>query len=107
MKQLIGRFFPKKIDVAGRLREIDQEYTDWILQGKPLPNPHRLKQEIIQAYQKKFECTTLVETGNYFGDMLQAQLPRFHQLYSIELQPVDQENLFSQLYDNQYFVKYH
>ena len=88
MRTILEKFFPKKIDVAGRLAEIDQHYSDWLSQGKPLPNPHRLKQQIIQFYQQQYGCTTLVETGTYFGDMVHAQLPYFQKIYSIELQPV-------------------
>jgi hypothetical protein len=80
-------FFPKSINSTERREEIEKEYANWLLEGKLLPNPHKLKQAIIKEYQQNFACKTFVETGTFMGDMLDAQLDSFNQLYSIELQP--------------------
>jgi hypothetical protein len=58
---------------------------EWQRFGEPSARPHILKQRTISAYQKKYNTTILVETGTYRGDMIQAQLPNFKELYSIEL----------------------
>lgn len=50
-----------------------------------LSPPHKFKQMIIHEYAKKYNCTILVETGTYEGDMIDAQKLYFKKLYSIEL----------------------
>ena len=79
--------FPKSINNAKRRESLEKQYSNWLLGGKPLPNPHKFKQDIIKEYQQNFDCKTFVETGTYIGDMLDAQLDSFTKLYSIELQP--------------------
>jgi hypothetical protein len=41
----------------------------------------------VAAYGRTFGLTTLVETGTYLGDMVEAQRARFRQVISIELAP--------------------
>lgn len=50
------------------------------------------KKKIIKTYAKQFQIETLVETGTYLGDMVQATQRSFKDIYSIELDPT--------LYDN-------
>jgi len=57
----------------------------WEQQGKPVPAPGVRKQQIIRAYQAKYNVHTLVETGTFLGDMIAAQLPDFSRLITIEL----------------------
>lgn len=59
--------------------------VSWNLRGKPAPPPHVIKQRAIKVYQKRFGLRTLVETGTYLGQMVQAMKPRFRLIYSIEL----------------------
>lgn len=49
--------------------------------------PHRLKQKIVLDNAAAFGTRILVETGTYYGLMLQGCLPHFDQLYSIEVEP--------------------
>lgn len=57
----------------------------WETQGKPFPVPHEIKQIIIEHYQKVSGYNILIETGTYFGDMVEAQRDNFVKIYSIEL----------------------
>ena len=60
-------------------------FNDWLrsdCQGLP---PHVFKQNTIFEYQKKSGFDTLVETGTYYGDMVEAQKSFFKKIYSIEL----------------------
>ena len=43
------------------------------------------KAAVIAAYGRRFCLDTLVETGTYYGDMVEACLPHFRRIYSIEL----------------------
>ena len=63
-------------------------YTDalhWIVTPRQLPIPHVLKQKTIQNLQSLYNAKTLVETGTYLGDMVEAQRGRFKKIYSVEL----------------------
>ena len=57
----------------------------WQQKGCPAPPPHIVKQEAIKEYQQKYKYATLVETGTFRGDMIEAQKGRFQKIYSIEL----------------------
>lgn len=57
----------------------------WTEAGENSPAPHIVKQKTIQRYQKEYNLNTLVETGTYLGDMIEAQIPFFETLYTIEL----------------------
>ena len=48
---------------------------------------HLRKEHIISAQQKRFGLTTLIETGTYQGEMIQAMMNHFEKIYSIELSP--------------------
>lgn len=58
---------------------------NWEGAGKPSPNPHAVKQLLVEGYQKKTGYEILIETGTYLGDMVEAQRSNFKQIYSIEL----------------------
>jgi len=57
----------------------------WYRAGSPIPPPHQVKQVAIETYSTLYHCKTLIETGTYLGDMIQAQKGNFQKLYSIEL----------------------
>jgi hypothetical protein len=44
-----------------------------------------IKYEAIRDYGRRYGTRTLVETGTYLGDSIQASLPHFSRIYSIEL----------------------
>lgn len=58
---------------------------DWKQAGRPAPPPHLVKVQRILDLQKKRGIKTLVETGTYMGDMLDAVQNYFDALHSIEL----------------------
>jgi len=57
----------------------------WQKNGCHNPPPHRIKQSIISEYQKKYQYSTLIETGTYLGEMVEAQKNNFEKIISIEL----------------------
>ena len=57
----------------------------WERKGKPAPAPHIIKQNTLRAYAERFHLRTLVETGTYHGDMVEAMRYVFDKIYSIEL----------------------
>jgi len=57
----------------------------WTFSGKPVPAPEKVKQLIVRSYGKKYGYKVLVETGTYWGEMIDAQKSFFKKLYSIEL----------------------
>ena len=65
------------------------QYTaaNWERRGMPFPTPHIVKQFALNRYQQQYGLTTLVETGTYLGDMVNAQKDRFDRIISVELSP--------------------
>jgi hypothetical protein len=63
----------------------EQEVIDWEKDGRPVPPPHTIKREAIQAYKKEYSLNTLIETGTFMGDMVEAQRKKFKSVISIEL----------------------
>ena len=43
-----------------------------LLAGKPIPAPNVVKQRTVIGYQRRYRLRTLVETGTYTGEMVQA-----------------------------------
>jgi hypothetical protein len=58
---------------------------EWTMRGKPLPPPHSVKQQTIMEFAERYHLKILVETGTYFGNMVEAMKPYFRKIYSIEL----------------------
>lgn len=59
--------------------------SKWEKRGRPAPPPHPIKQQRILEYKNKFDLNTLVETGTFQGEMVEAQRKNFRNIYSIEL----------------------
>ena len=93
IKKILKPFIPQMVLSLFRMRnqkkKIKQfhqkELEEWENNGFPVPPPHIVKQIIIKEYQSKYLYKTLVETGTYLGDMIQAQKSNFKKIYSIEL----------------------
>lgn len=68
-----------------RRQQYKKELKNWGKNGRPSPPPHYLKQLIVSKYQKKYNYSTLIETGTYMGDMVEAQKNNFNKIISIEL----------------------
>ena len=57
----------------------------WLISGRPDPPPPFVKQRIIKEYARKFGTEVMVETGTFFGDMVNATKHDFKEIFSIEL----------------------
>lgn len=57
----------------------------WQASGRVAPPPHKIKAQNILEHADKYDINTLVETGTYHGDMVDAVSSRFKKIYSIEL----------------------
>ena len=57
----------------------------WILGGRPMPPPSEMKQWIVGQYARKYGLSTLIETGTYEGDMVEAMRRCFCAIHSIEI----------------------
>lgn len=59
--------------------------ADWERAGRPAPPPHLAKQRTLTEYAREQGLRILVETGTYYGDMVEAMRHDFDRVYSIEL----------------------
>ena len=60
------------------------DYWYWQLRGKPPRSPHLLKQKTVLEYARRFNLTTLIETGTYYGEMVEAAKSQFRTIHTIE-----------------------
>lgn len=68
-----------------RATRCGREFRRWERRGRPVPPPHIVKQRTIRTLAERFGLRLLVETGTYYGDMVEAMKRHFSQIYSIEL----------------------
>ncbi|HUL02547.1 MAG TPA: hypothetical protein VLV16_04845 [Gemmatimonadales bacterium] len=68
-----------------RARRDRRTLEEWERRGRPVPPPHIVKQRLLRAYAERYGLRTLVETGTYRGDMVEAMRPVFEKIVSIEL----------------------
>jgi hypothetical protein len=88
MKKILKLIVPDSI-LETRIRKgIKRQLEQWHYDGCPFPPPHIVKQITIAYYQKKYSISTLIETGTYIGDMIEAQKKRFKRIFTIELSSV-------------------
>lgn len=59
-------------------------WRDWQKNKRP-PAPHAVKSGAVRRYARQSGARIFVETGTFFGDMLDAVCQDFRKLYSIEL----------------------
>jgi hypothetical protein len=57
----------------------------WEKKGRPIPSPQANNQKTVKQYAKLFSIMTLIETGTYLGEMVEASKKTFDRIYSIEL----------------------
>jgi len=62
-----------------------QQKLDWERDGRVGPTPHCIKEEEVRAAARTNGIRTLVETGTYLGDMVDAVYADFACIHSIEL----------------------
>ena len=85
IKEFLRPFIPQMVLNSLKRQHQKKLIYEWTKKGCPVPPPHLVKQETISEYQKKTGYTTLIETGTYMGDMVEAQKARFKKIISIEL----------------------
>lgn len=86
LKQLIKRapFFPLLRNFLFKKRQI-KELRKWKDSEKLGIPPHIIKQKTLLKYAGRYNLKILVETGTYYGDMIEAMQNVFDKIYSIEL----------------------
>lgn len=62
-----------------------RELRGWESCGRPAPPPHIIKQRTIRDFAQRFGVKVLIETGTYYGDMVEAMKNYLSRIYSIEL----------------------
>lgn len=62
-----------------------KELIEWRKCERTVPIPHLLKQRILKAYARKFKIKIFIESGTYYGDMVEAMKDDFDLIYSIEI----------------------
>jgi len=67
-------------------RALRRNFAQW-KRTKTGPLPHLLKQQTVRRYAAASGARIFIETGTYYGFMLQACLDSFDRLISIELEP--------------------
>jgi hypothetical protein len=85
IKNILRPFVPQIIKNTLKTAISKKQFKVWQKSGCPVPPPHLVKQMTIREYQQKYRYTSLVETGTYMGDMVEAQKARFKKIISIEL----------------------
>lgn len=84
-KKVAKSILPAFIIMRARKQLDKRQFNRWEKNNCPVPPPHIVKQYTIAEYQQKYGVTTLVETGTYLGEMVEAQKARFKKVFSIEL----------------------
>ncbi len=57
----------------------------WKNKGKPMPPPPIIKQRTVKRFLKQYSIQTLIETGTFYGDMVEANRKNAKKIISIEL----------------------
>ncbi len=74
------------VPVAFLRHRLRQNLEHWEQNGNG-PLPHLLKQQLVRRYALASKSRIFIETGTYYGFMLQACLGYFDKLVSIEIEP--------------------
>lgn len=60
-------------------------YPFWVLSGKPAPDNHVYKKKRIRSLGALYSCDSFIETGAFYGQMIDAMKDYFHKVLSVEL----------------------
>ena len=82
LKQIIKRW-PIYVPLRNFLTKIREVL--WYINGRPVPPPPSIKQRTLKHFAEQFQLRILVETGTFFGDMVEAMKEQVDQIYSVEL----------------------
>lgn len=61
------------------------ELYSWNKRKRSQPTPQAVKHKVVRDIAKKYNISTLVETGTYLGNMIDANKNNFDRIYTIEL----------------------
>lgn len=59
--------------------------SEWEHNGRPVPPPHIVKQVILKKFAERYNLRIFIETGTFYGDMVEAMKGFFDRIFSIEL----------------------
>jgi len=78
---------PLYLSVRNRLvKKYDAKLLkNWKANGRQGSPPHLIKVKVIKEFAAKYNLKVLVETGTYYGDMVESMNKDFDKIYSIEL----------------------
>lgn len=79
MKEVIKRILVK-LGLFGIARKVSPS-------GFRYSAKHKIKEDALLSFQKKYALSVFVETGTYLGEMVEIMKPHFEKIYSIELNP--------------------
>lgn len=74
---VLGRFL--------RNSRAEISYPFWSVLGRPAPDNHIFKRKRIRSIGALFACETFIETGTFYGQMIDAVKEHFHRVLSVEL----------------------
>lgn len=74
---VFGRFLRNSRDIIS--------YPFWSMSGRPAPDNHIFKRKRIRSIGALFACETFIETGTFYGQMIDAVKDDFHKVLSVEL----------------------
>ena len=63
------------------------KYPLWRLQGRPAPDNHVYKKRRIKRLAREHRCDTFVETGTFYGQMVNFARGVFSKVISVEIYP--------------------
>jgi hypothetical protein len=69
------------------MTETDRIVKQWEKDGRPIPPPPEVKQQVLRAHARQYGLRTFVETGTFFGDTTAALEPYLDELVTIEISP--------------------
>ena len=61
------------------------KYFEWILQGKSIPVSHVFKRRRVLNIARRYNCEIFVESGTFYGQMIEAVMKSFSMVLSVEL----------------------
>ena len=68
-------------------KKLRRDEANWEKNGRPAPPPHAIKQRTLKRFAQDYDLKILVETGTFYGRMVEAMKGSFRRIYSIELSP--------------------
>lgn len=86
LKQLIEKtpfYHPLRNCLHKKMQK--NELRKWENSGHSVPMPHIIKQRVLGEFTRQYNLKIFVETGTYYGDMVEAMRNFFDKIYSIEL----------------------